>query len=99
MTDDELDRRHLARATRFEYPEIEPDRRGPSDLIRVAIENRRAPGIEDRWCIIDGSVVWTRNGEWEWEPQPSSRDEAFFKRARWTLAEARAEIERVWGVR
>lgn len=46
----------------------------------------------------DGSVLWAirrmggsclnKKGEWEYEPMPSSRTAAFFKRCRWPTAEA-----------
>jgi hypothetical protein len=50
-------------------------------------------GNEDRWAISMGRDVWTREGGWEFEPQPSNRNEAFFGRARWTLAEAFAVLD------
>lgn len=42
----------------------------------------------DIWAIRRNGDVWTRNNEWEWEPMPSSRDDDFLGRARWTLEEA-----------
>lgn len=43
----------------------------------------------DVWAIRRGGhSVLNHDGEWEPEPLPSSRDEAFFTRCRWTLAEA-----------
>jgi hypothetical protein len=40
-----------------------------------------------RWAVTDGFTRHTsclnHLGQWEWEPQPSSRTEAFLKRTRW----------------
>lgn len=45
---------------------------------------------------LDGSSLWSVNhhgnvlnkdGEWEWEPQPSSRDTEFLKRCRFASVE------------
>lgn len=37
----------------------------------------------------ESPFVWTKEKQWEWEPLPSSRDEAFKRRARYqTLEEA-----------
>lgn len=48
----------------------------------------RGPG--DAWAVLDGSDVLNRDGAWEWEPTPSSRDDAFKARVRFPLAEALA---------
>lgn len=48
---------------------------------------------EDKWCITNGSSVYNRLGEWEWEPSPSNRDDKFFKRCRYTLEEAVKIVE------
>lgn len=50
----------------------------------------------DRWAIMSqsGRCCYARNGEWVWEPQPSSRTDAFYEATRYTLVEAleRAEM-------
>lgn len=48
----------------------------------------------DRWKIADASGnVLNKQGEWEWEPSPSNRDDAFLARCRYaTLAEASAAL-------
>lgn len=43
---------------------------------------------ENRWAIVDGGCVLAEDGQWEVEPQPSSRTDAFKMRTRYTLAEA-----------
>lgn len=44
---------------------------------------------EGRWAIVEnGALCLNADGEWEVEPQPSSRDDAFKIRTRWTLPKA-----------
>lgn len=42
------------------------------------------------WAIVrgDSGSVWNTYGEWEFEPSPSSRDDEFFARCRYTLDQA-----------
>lgn len=42
----------------------------------------------DRWAVMWRAWVLNRDGKWEYEPSPSSRDDAFIARTRWTLNEA-----------
>lgn len=35
-----------------------------------------------KWAVRHNGEVLAKTGQWEWEPFPSSRDEAFFKRCR-----------------
>lgn len=77
----------LACATEFEISE------------RVTVAQRK--GIDAvRWAVYrDRSFCLAKDGEWEYEPLPSSRDDAFIERCRFgTLAEAiaamRAAVEK-----
>ncbi len=36
----------------------------------------------DRYAVRQGDNVLNTDGGWEYEPQPSNRDDAFFKRCR-----------------
>lgn len=45
------------------------------------------------WAIRKGGNCLNRSGQWEWEPSPSSRDEAFFFRCRWGQVD---EAHRAW---
>ncbi len=42
----------------------------------------------DVWAIRRGGYVLNRDGQWEHEPLPSSRDDAFLARCRYPLADA-----------
>jgi len=70
------------------------DATSTDDLLGKATRFEIKPGIEvvhrgdDRWAISDGTAVYNRFEEWEWEPMPSSRDEDFFARARYSRDEA-----------
>jgi hypothetical protein len=80
---------------------VEPGPRAPAairervaafaDGIPLTVECRDR--AEERWAIVCGSRVWSRRKGWEHEPLPSSRSEAFLRRARWTLAEACALLD------
>ena len=56
----------------------------------------------DTWAVRKGGYCLNADDEWELEPQPSSRDAAFFARTRWPLEEAleraqeKAEQEACW---
>lgn len=43
------------------------------------------------WCVrrADGAVL-AKDGEWEYEPLPSSRDDEFIARTRWPTARTAA---------
>lgn len=52
--------------------------------IEVVLTNDR----EGHWAIRRLGACLNRKGEWEHEPQPSSRTKAFFKRCRFTRDDA-----------
>jgi hypothetical protein len=59
------------------------------DPYRAAkIEIAPRPGKPDRFAVRRMGSVLNKDGEWEFEPQPSSRDEAFFARCRFDTFEA-----------
>ena len=61
----------------------------------VFLEDRDPMQILDRpsWVIIHGSNVMNKDGDWEWEPGPSSRDDDFFDRCRYTKEKAEELIK------
>jgi hypothetical protein len=56
------------------------------------IEDNRDLRIEWRgtglWAVKENGSCLNRDMQWEYEPQPSSRDQAFFDRCRFTLDQA-----------
>lgn len=53
----------------------------------LTVEERGEPG-EDKWAVKNTFYVLNKDGEWEREPSPSNRDDAFFARCRFTEEEA-----------
>lgn len=77
MTDEEM----LACATTFTL--IKPDRRRPTGgLLELRVEWRG----DDAWAIVDPGFNLNHDGDWEYEPLPSSRDDDFYARCRWPSA-------------
>lgn len=69
---------------------------GAQDRLREvfieAVANIDGP---DRFAIRQGGYVMAKDGEWEYEPMPSSRDDDFFARCRYaTFEEAAATYAR-----
>ena len=67
----------LLKATRFDFGEN-------SDGQNISVVSR---GVS-AWAVSDGSFVLNNLGEWEREPQPSSRGDEFIGRTRFTFADA-----------
>jgi hypothetical protein len=49
-------------------------------------------GEKTSWAIRSITGCLNKNGEWEYEPSPSNRDEEFLKRCRWDSAEEALEF-------
>lgn len=77
-------------ATRFTVGTTGAERR------RTAICVERTHEVDNTWAIRRNGEVYTRDGEWEYEPIPSSRDDDFLVRARWSEDEAKAVALRIW---
>ncbi len=68
---------------------------GTGLLDRVVIDLVGNPENVVRWAIRQAGFCLNRKGDWEYEPIPSSRTEAFFKRCRFnTLEDAVAAWKR-----
>ena len=70
------------------------DPRQHSEITLVRVPQRDG---EDRWAIRDSSRgCFNKQGDWEYEPGGSSRDDAFFNRCRWNSAiEAATDYQRL----
>ena len=56
-------------------------------VINVTLDRVRQLEGRDLWAIREAGFVLDRNGEWEYEPLPSSRDEDFLVRCRFDTPE------------
>lgn len=56
----------------------------PDGACIEAVEQRDGSHL---WAVRIGRQCLGKDGGWEWEPQPSSRDDDFFARCRWPTAE------------
>lgn len=70
----------------------------PSSSVPLPVQSYALPcgGTLERVARRDGSFQWAirrngaclnREGDWEWEPRPSERDDAFFDRCRFDTPE------------
>jgi hypothetical protein len=89
--------------SQYAFPTNDPSM--PVELCRVGeIVDGEFNGAADVWAVRWLSRCWNRDGEWEFEPLPSSRDDAFKARTRfdfehgWAAAfEASAHVRRQRG--
>lgn len=57
----------------------------PETPLHIVIHKRESPYWEGvRYAITQGPNCLNRNGEWEYEPTLSSRDDGYYERCRWT---------------
>lgn len=69
---------------------------GPTDAVNrshyvLTVEWRG----NDNWCVTDGFGCYRADGDREYEPQPSSRDDDFISRTRFPLDEALELAKRI----
>lgn len=57
------------------------------DIIDVRLERMVQSDGSELWAIREKGYCLNVNGEWEYEPLPSSRDQRFFKRCRFKTLE------------
>ena len=60
----------------------------------IRIEEARQINGPAKWAVRRIGSVLNRDGEWEWEPMPSSRDDEFIARCRFNSAQEAAEAFR-----
>lgn len=83
------------------YAILESSRQRDTAKIKLVPEVYRYEGtpitLESRgdgmWAICDRGCCWNKDGQWECEPLPSNRDDAYLKRNRYTFDEACAELK------
>ncbi len=70
-------------------------------LDAVTFNRMRSPDYANvKWAVRRLSFCLAKDGEWEYEPQPSSRDDAFYDRCRFaSLEEALAAYDQAKGKR
>ena len=62
------------------------------DTIHITISRMVSPFYDgERWAVRRLSCCLNRSGEWEREPIPSSRDDAFYRRCRFDSFDEAAE--------
>ena len=61
------------------WPDWKAKRSGPL-LTLVRMQSPFYAG--ERWAVRRGRCCLATDGKWEWEPSPSSRDDAFYARCR-----------------
>jgi hypothetical protein len=62
-----------------------PAREGESQITIQRAQQKRGPAL---WKVTQGGNCLTKDGHWEYEPLPSSRDDAFLARCRFETADA-----------
>lgn len=77
------------------HPLLEPVEFYVKGTDRVMISRRKSKDEKPRWAVTQHGNCLNRNGEWEWEPNPSSRDIDFLSRCRFdSIDEAMLAYER-----
>ena len=63
------------------------------EIAPVTFARMRSPFYEgERWAVRQGCRCLNKDGGWEIEPQPSSRDDEFYSRCRFKLEELKQRI-------
>lgn len=60
---------------------------GPDCFPDIRLERCRQPEGPDRWAIRRSAFVLNKQRQWEYEPLPSSRTKAFYRRCRFDSIE------------
>lgn len=68
-----------------------PSRFSSTQCDRIWIERREQRDGPALWAVSNGGSCLAKDGEWEYEPLPSSRDDDFLKRCRFATFEEAVE--------
>lgn len=79
----------VVQATRYEVS-LFPEDAEPRRHFTITIEWRG----ENRWAVLDGPMCLGSDGEWEYEPLPSNRDDAWIATHRFDLETAQELAKR-----
>lgn len=60
----------------------------------IQIERRRNLDSSFSWAVVRGSATLNIDGDWEYEPYPSQRDELYLARNRHTFDDAQALLQK-----
>lgn len=61
-------------------------------MVLITLERASWREFGEKWAIRMLGHCLNKDGKWEYEPMPSSRDDEFFKRCRWGSAEEAIEF-------
>jgi len=66
-----------------------------NNIDAVSFNRRVSPYYQGvKWAVLRGPLALNNEGEWEFEPMPSNRDDEYYKRCRYdTLDDAIAAYE------
>lgn len=62
----------------------------------ITIRRQKQRDASIKWAVCDGGLVLTKDLEWIWQPRPSSRDEAFLEKARFSSREEALKAYTFW---
>jgi len=79
----------------YSEPEIQT-RLGRGQVFIECTDQREHDPVDWKWAVRKLGACLNHDGEWEYEPMPSSRDDAFLHRCRFTLAAAEDAVRKVW---
>ncbi len=71
--------------TEFQFKDMFEDTSEPSTVSFVRMNSPFYDG--ERWAVRGHGHCLTKTAEWEYEPMPSSRDDAFYSRCRFDTLE------------
>lgn len=63
----------------------------PDEVRLELVRQRKGPPL---WAVRRHGMCMGKDGEWEWEPSPSNRDDAFLARCRFAMPQEAADIAR-----
>lgn len=68
---------------------------GPFDREDVRLVRRRNRDGVSKWAVVNRGAALNADGEWEWEPIPSSRTDEYLARTRFATPEAALNVYRL----